>query len=96
MFGFFSWTNTEVLSLRWSRGSLGYTNDVSVDGTLRMKSFNLQLVELDKELFDELIENIVAFTHKLCGLLLSHLTRLVNLRLLKVRENKNEHFLGIS
>jgi hypothetical protein len=38
-----------------------------------MKTFYLKFIELYKELFDELIKNIVAFAHKLGSLFFCHL-----------------------
>jgi len=72
------------------------SDNIAVDSSLGMKTFNLKFIELDKELFDELIKYIVAFTHKLGGLFFGHLAGLVHLRLLKVRKYKYEYFLGIA
>jgi hypothetical protein len=47
-------------------------DDGAIEGALRVEAFNLELVKLYEELFDEVIEHVVAFTHELCRLLLSH------------------------
>jgi hypothetical protein len=49
-----------------------------------MKTFYLKFIELDKELFDELIKYIAAFAHKLGGLFFCHLAGFIDLRLLKI------------
>lgn len=58
-----------------------------------MKAFYLELLELDKELFNELIKDIVAFSHEPGGLLFGHLAGLIEFRGFEVRKEKNEHFL---
>ena len=57
-----------------------------------MKSFNLQLIELDEESFNELIEYVVAFAHQASGLLLSHNAALKDLGSLEVSEEEDVYF----
>ena len=82
----FGWTHTVVLPLR-NRSPLHYPDNVSLNSSFGMKPFDLELVEFDEEFFDKLIENIVAFTHELGSLLLSHLARLVDFGLLEIWED---------
>lgn len=72
MLGSLCWTHTVILSLRYTRAR-NNSDDITIYSSLRMKPFNLKLVKLDKELLDEFIKHIVAFTHQLGRLLLSHL-----------------------
>lgn len=82
--------DTEVLSLRLNTDLLDNPDDVTVDASLGVEAFNLELVKLDKEFLDEFIKEVVALAHKLSRLLLSHLAGLVQFRLLEVREDQNE------
>jgi hypothetical protein len=51
-----------------------------------MEAFDLEFVKFDKELFDEIVKDIVALAHEFGSLFLCHQTRLVHLRCFKVRE----------
>lgn len=89
----FGWTYAEILSLLGD--FLDNANDISVNASFSVKAFNLKLIVLDKELLYKFIEYVPAFAHEFGRLLLSHLTRLVYFRLLKVGEDQNEDSPGI-
>lgn len=90
VFGSLCWTDTVILPLR-NRIS-GYNSDyVSIDASFSVKALNLKLVKFDKELFDELVKNVIAFAHQFSCLFFSHLTTFENFRLLKVRKNQDVH-----
>jgi hypothetical protein len=75
--------HTVILSLR-DTCTRNNSDNISIDSSLCMKTFYLKFIELDKELFDELIKYIVAFAHKLGGLFFCHLAGFIDLRLLKI------------
>ena len=79
--------DAEVLSLRLDPDLLDNSDDVTVDASLGVEAFNLELVKLDKEFLDEFIKEVVALAHKFGRLLLCHLAGLVQFRLLEVRED---------
>lgn len=55
-------THTVILSLG-DTCARNNSDNIAIDSSLCMKTFNLKFIELDKELFDELIKYIVAFAH---------------------------------
>jgi hypothetical protein len=77
--------HTVILSLR-DTCTRNNSDNIAIDSSLCMKTFYLKFIELDKELFDELIKYIVAFAHKLGSLFFCHLAGFIYLRLLKVRK----------
>ena len=87
-------THTIVLSLG-NTCARNNSDNITIDPSLSMKTFNLKFIKLDKELFDEFIKHIVAFTHQLCRLLFCHLARFIDLRLFKVRKHKDKDLLSI-
>lgn len=88
-------THTIVLSL-WDTCARNNSYNITINSSLGMKTFYLKFIELDKELFDELIKHIVAFAHKFGCLFFCHLTRFIYLRLFKVRKDENKDLLCIS
>jgi hypothetical protein len=56
-----------------------------------VKAFNLQFIILDEELLNELIKDIVAFSHELGSLFLCHMTRAIHFWGLKIRKHQDEN-----
>jgi hypothetical protein len=82
--------DAEVLSLRLDPDLLDHPNDVTIDASLGVETFNLEFVKLDKEFLDEFIKEVVALAHELSRLLLSHLAGFVQFWLFEVREDQDE------
>ena len=63
---------------------------------LSMEPFDLELSKFDVKVVDEIFEDISTLRHKFSGLLVRQHLFNVLIWTLKVREEKNENFLGVA
>jgi hypothetical protein len=64
----------------------------ALDGSLAMETFDLELVEFDKETADEVLKDIAAVVDQLSCLFVRQDLLYVLFWLFEIREQKDEHF----
>ncbi len=79
----FTWANSTIVSKRWNLA-------------LAMEPSYLQLAKLDIEVCDEVFKNVTTLSHQFRSLLVGQHFLHILIRLLKVREEKDEDFLWIA